>query len=98
MVRLCGAALGFLAFAITVLLGLSVDNPPEVTLERGLRAMVGFFALGLLVGWVAFRVMDEHALRRKREMFGETGAEEATEEAADPSAAGKQSATAKAGA
>jgi hypothetical protein len=64
-----GAALGFLAFAITIFLGLSAGNTPETTLTRAMQAMFAFFALGLGVGWVAWRAIDEHALKRHHELF-----------------------------
>ena len=69
MVRLCGAALGLFAFGVTILLGLTAGNPAEVTLLRAVWAMVVFCVIGLGVGWVAWRVLDEHALGRQREMF-----------------------------
>ncbi|GMV97379.1 MAG: hypothetical protein HRF43_04685 [Phycisphaerae bacterium] len=69
MIRLCGAALGLFAFAVTVFLGLAAGNPVPSTLSRALGALFIFCGLGLLTGWVANRVLDEHALRRKREMF-----------------------------
>ena len=69
MVRLCGAALGFLAFATTVFLGLIAGNPVEHILIRAIQALFLFFFLGLFVGWIASRVVDEHAIRRHREIF-----------------------------
>lgn len=69
MVRLCGAALGSLAFSVTILLGLLNGSPAEVVLLRALQAMVAFCLLGMCAGWVAYRVLDEHALRRHRELF-----------------------------
>lgn len=69
MVRLCGAALGLFAFAITILLGMNAGNPVEVILQRALMAMLFFFVLGVTVGWIAFRVIDEHAVRLHKDMF-----------------------------
>ncbi len=69
MVRFCGAAFGFLAFSITITLGLLCGNPVEVTLQRAIRALLVFCALGLLLGWIGYRIVDEHALRRKAELF-----------------------------
>lgn len=69
MVRLCGAALGLFAFSITVLLGLFAGNPTNVVLLKALQAMLAFCVLGMCAGWVAYRVLDEHALRKHREMF-----------------------------
>jgi hypothetical protein len=69
MVRLCGAALGLFAFATTVFLGLIAGNPTEDILIRAVQALFIFFFLGLFVGYVAYRVIDEYSLRRHREMF-----------------------------
>jgi hypothetical protein len=71
MVRLCGASLGLFAFSITVILGLTAGNPTNVVLLRALQAMLLFCLLGMCAGWVAYRVLDEHAIRRHREMFPE---------------------------
>lgn len=69
MVRLCGGSLGLFAFFVAVVQGLLAGNPTEVTLWRAIGALVVFFILGLVTGWVAFRVLDEHALARHRQMF-----------------------------
>jgi len=69
MVRLTGAALGFLAFGIAIVLGLVSGNTFETVLTRAIEAMFIFFALGLAVGWIACRVIDEHSLAEHREMF-----------------------------
>jgi uncharacterized membrane protein YraQ (UPF0718 family) len=71
MVRLCGAALGLLAFAIAIVQGLLVNNPTDVTIFRAVKAMFVFCVIGLCVGYVAHRVLDEHSLRRRSEMFKE---------------------------
>ncbi len=69
MIRLCGASLGLFAFSVTVILGLTAGNPVEIIVLRGVQAMLVFCGIGLCVGWVASRVLDEHALRKHREMF-----------------------------
>jgi hypothetical protein len=71
MVRLCGAALGFFAFSVTVVLGMAAGNPADVTIARAIGAMFVFCLIGLGTGWVANRVLDEHASAKKREMFPE---------------------------
>ncbi len=73
MVRLCGAALGLFAFSITILLGLLAGNPANVVLLRALQAMLAFCLLGMCAGWVAYRILDEHALRKHRELFPAEG-------------------------
>ncbi|HOW73151.1 MAG TPA: hypothetical protein PKY77_21345 [Phycisphaerae bacterium] len=92
MVRLCGAYLALFAFSITVLLGLSAGNPIEVILPRAIWALVLFCAIGLSAGWVGSRILDEHALRRSREMFTEVDESEAQHE---PQAPGKDTGAAK---
>ena len=87
MVRLCGAALGLFAFSITILLGLLAGNPANVVLLRALQAMLAFCLLGMCAGWVAYRVLDEHALRKHREMFP---AEAQTEQNAGDRPAGSE--------
>jgi len=85
MVRLCGAALGFLAFAIAIVQGLLVNNPTDVTIFRAVKALFVFCVIGLCVGYVAHRVLDEHALRRHKDMFQEVdedqNADDGTQEA-----------------
>ena len=86
MVRLMGASLGFFAFAITIFLGLTAGNPFETTLQRAMQAMFVFFALGLAVGWIAYRVIDEHSLKQHRALFPDGEPEDSP---ADPAAAAR---------
>jgi peptidoglycan/LPS O-acetylase OafA/YrhL len=76
MVRLCGASLGLFAFAIAILLGLLAGNPTPVILSRALWALLIFCVIGLIAGWVGYRVLDEHALQWNREMFSESDDQE----------------------
>ncbi len=78
MVRLSGAALGLLAFSVAIVQGLAAGNPAEVVLGRAIWALVLFCVLGLVVGYVAQRVLDEHTVRRHGDMFKEV--EEAPDE------------------
>lgn len=71
MVRLCGASLGLFAFAIAIFQGLLAGNPTPVILSRALWALPAFCIIGLIVGWVSYRVLDEHTIRLNREMFSE---------------------------
>lgn len=70
MVRVSGACLGLFAFAVTILAGLSAGNPATAILSRALWAMGAFFLLGCVLGYIALRVIDEHAIRRHKELFG----------------------------
>jgi len=73
MVRLCGASLGLFAFSTTIFLGLLAGNQANVILVRALQAMLAFCLLGILAGWVAYRVLDEHAVRRHHDLFPAEG-------------------------
>ena len=79
MVRLCGASLGLFAFAIAILQGLLAGNPTPVILSRALWALFSFCIIGLIVGWVGFRVLDEHTMKLNRKMFSEIEEEEEAE-------------------
>jgi uncharacterized membrane protein len=73
MVKSIGAALGLFAFAVTAVMGLVAGNPAEVILLRALWAMVIFCLIGMVTGWVASRVLDEHILRKEQEMLADEG-------------------------
>ena len=65
--KVIAACLGLAGFAAAILAGLSADNPAEVTLKRALYAMVLCWAAGLVIANVAFRAMQEHVDRYKRD-------------------------------
>jgi hypothetical protein len=81
MVRMSGGCLGLLAFSVALVAGLSVGNPVTTILSRALWALFSFYVLGAVLGYLAMRVIDEYALRRNREIFGDEGPPPATSEA-----------------
>lgn len=58
--RYSAVSLGLLAFAVTVVAGLFVRNPVELTLSRSVLALFLFYVIGFLLGSVADRVVAEH--------------------------------------
>ncbi|MCP4247160.1 MAG: hypothetical protein GY778_08930 [bacterium] len=68
--RYTGACLGLLAFGLTVIVGLAVNNPATVTLSRAVWALVVFCAIGLMLGGIAQVVIREHARRRQEAVLG----------------------------
>lgn len=66
--RLTGAALGLLAFAVTVISGMIVENPVTVTLSRSILAMFIFCLLGMVLGAAAQAVVAEHESQRVDEI------------------------------
>ncbi|HUU83366.1 MAG TPA: hypothetical protein VM243_07665 [Phycisphaerae bacterium] len=81
--RYTGACLGLLAFAITIVAGLSVNNPPMLVLSRAVWALAAFCAIGLLLGAVAQAVLNEHHHRREQAVLGAAGADATAEEGGD---------------
>ena len=69
--RVIGSSMGLLAFSTSVLAGLYAGNPPALILSRALWAMVLFFFMGLVVGWVVQTVVREHARLKEAEMLQE---------------------------
>jgi NhaP-type Na+/H+ or K+/H+ antiporter len=57
--RLAGCC-ALVVFAFCLLLGLRADNTFSTTVTRALMAMAGTFAVGLLIGWIAQKMLDEN--------------------------------------
>ena len=66
--RYAGAGLGLLAFTITVIAGLLVQNPLTVTLSRSILALFTFCIIGLVLGTAAQMVVAEHEKQRESEI------------------------------
>jgi len=60
MVRRIAAICALTVFAVCLLMGLQVDNPFTTTVIRALKAMVATFIIGLVVGYMAQRMLDEN--------------------------------------
>ncbi len=67
--RFVGVSLGLLAFTVTIIAGLLVQNPVTVTLSRGILALFLFCLIGLVLGAVAQIVVDEHVETRESEIL-----------------------------
>jgi len=59
LTRLSAAIVGLLAFAGCIIVGLLANNPFETTLLRALGGLAGGMLLGLAVGWLAQRLVEE---------------------------------------
>lgn len=69
MVRRAGATLALLGFAVSTLVGLSAGNPPVVVLQRALSTLVACLFVGLVGGWVAERIVEEHVRHKEKTLF-----------------------------
>ena len=67
--RFVGASLGLLAFTITIIVGLVVQNPVTVTLSRGILALVVFCVIGLVLGGAAQLVVNEYEKSRRADIL-----------------------------
>jgi putative Mn2+ efflux pump MntP len=66
MTRTMAAIAALLAFAVCLAAGIVSDNPLSTTLSRALVAMAGTMVVGLVVGWMAQKMLDEHVAMRKK--------------------------------
>jgi putative Mn2+ efflux pump MntP len=60
MVRRIAASMSLVAFAVCLLMGLRADNTVTTILANALLAMAGTFAVGLVVGAMAQKMLDEN--------------------------------------
>lgn len=65
--RLAGVC-ALVVFAFCLILGLRAENTFSTTVTRALVAMAGTFVVGLAVGWVGQRMLDEN-LKPEEEKF-----------------------------
>ena len=60
MTRRIASSSALFVFAVSLLLGLRAQNTFNTTLSRALLAMAVTFAVGLVIGAMAERMMQEH--------------------------------------
>jgi hypothetical protein len=70
--RRLGACCGLVVFAFCVVQGMLAHNSFGTTVLRALQAMVVTFVVGLAVGWVGDRMLDEN-LRAEEAKIREQG-------------------------
>src|SRR3954465_5947120 len=63
--RRIAAAMSLIAFAVCLGAGLEADNPLGTILARSLVAMAGTLVVGLVVGAMAQKMLDEHLASRQ---------------------------------
>jgi len=65
MARRLAAAMSMIVFAVCLLAGLSAGNPPATILYKAIVAMAGTLFVGLLVGVMAQKMLDENIKEHK---------------------------------
>jgi hypothetical protein len=64
------AALALLAFAVCLVIGgIETDNPFTTTVVRALVAMIGTFVIGLIVGSMGQKMIDENLKTAKEKLL-----------------------------
>lgn len=58
--HVCGAAMGFMAFTISLIVGLLVDNPFITVIMRGLMVLVAFYCLGYFLVAIGHKAIEEN--------------------------------------
>ena len=69
--RLAGCC-ALVVFAFCLLLGLRADNTFSTTLSRALVAMAGTFVVGLVLGSIAQRMLDENLKSEEEKLKNRT--------------------------
>ena len=69
MVRRIAATMALIAFALCLVMGIVAENDFSTTVSRALKAMFVTLFVGLIVGSMAQRMLDENlsALAKKKE-------------------------------
>ena len=74
------AVMGLLVFTICLVIGgVQADNTFETTVWRALVAMGGTVVIGLAIGWMAQRMLDEH-LKVEEKKLRNSSAKSVTED------------------
>ncbi len=60
--RVIAACSGLCGFCVAIIAGIAVDNPLDVTLSRAILALMGCFALGMLVGAAAGHAFESRLI------------------------------------
>ena len=70
MTRRIAATLALIVFALCLVMGIVAENDLGTTLSRGLKAMFATFFIGLALGAMAQRMLDENLsdLEKKKEI------------------------------
>ncbi|QNN23896.1 hypothetical protein HED60_17015 [Planctomycetales bacterium ZRK34] len=64
--QVIASSLGLIGFIIAILAGLAADNPATTTLVRALGSMFICYIVGMIIGAVATRALNEHIEQYKQ--------------------------------
>jgi NhaP-type Na+/H+ or K+/H+ antiporter len=60
MSKRLAAAMSLIVFAVCLLVGMQADNSFGTTIQRALLAMLGTLVVGLIIGAMAQKMLDEN--------------------------------------
>jgi predicted transcriptional regulator len=72
MARTLAASMGLLAFAVCLIAGILVDNTFATAVWRAMIAMIGTVVIGLIVGTMGQKMMDEKRIEEEKLKLNET--------------------------
>lgn len=64
--QVIASSLGLIGFIIAILAGLAADNPETTTIVRALIAMFICYVVGMIIGAIATRALNEHIAQYKQ--------------------------------
>ena len=72
--HICGAALGFLGFGISLIIGLYVGNPFVTLVLRATCVLIVFYILGIILASLGHKVVQENFEAEAEELLAEAKA------------------------
>lgn len=91
-VHLCGAGMAFLAFGVSLVIGLTVNNPFVTVVLRAVLMLAAFYVLGCVLAAVGFHAVEENAARQAQSLRDASQAQDAPPpQTTRPKPAGAQS-------
>lgn len=86
--HICGAALGFLGFGISLIIGLYVGNPFVTLVLRATCVLIVFYILGLILASLGHKVVQENFEAEAEELLAQAKAEAEAQAEVDAKAQG----------
>ncbi|MFA5865105.1 MAG: hypothetical protein WC975_10520 [Phycisphaerae bacterium] len=71
LIKLISGSLALLAFSAAIFAGLWAGNDLSTILLRAWWALILFLILGVMIGWIAQTVIDEHMEKAANEIINE---------------------------
>ncbi len=80
MAKRLAAAMSLVAFAICLIVGIRVENSFSTSIANALIAMFGTLLVGLVLGWMAQKMLDENLMQARQKKLEKPEAKTAADD------------------